>query len=169
MKIHQLLTPLGACLLAATPGVAAQGDSPFLPLKVQDAFVRGEKEQLPVLIWFSDPELPECRRMGQIFQDATLSAWLKENTISIQVHPLKEPKLAAHYAAQAPPTTVLCRSNRELIERLDGVVNAADFLSTFELAITGLRVAIKPEGVSATDPYAWLAWANHLLDRKSVV
>lgn len=157
-----LLTASFTLLAAATPSSALQTEGPFLPLKSQDAFARAEKEGLPVLIWFSDPETPECIRMARIFNDEGLTSWIKKNTICIQVHPTEEPKLASHYGAQAPPTTVLVQSSRQLIERLDGVVTADKFLSTFELAITGLRTAVLPEGELAKDPYAWLAWGNHL-------
>ena len=163
MTIPSILLTAGFALLAvAPPASALQTEGPFLPLKSQDAFARAEKEGLPVLIWFSDPELPECLRMARIFEDEGLTNWIKKNTICIQVHPKEEPKLASHYAAQAPPATVLVQNTRQLIERLDGVVSADKFLSTFELAITGLRTAVLPEGESAKDPYAWLAWGNHL-------
>jgi thioredoxin-related protein len=162
MNIPSLLFTLSLGLLAVAPTIASQTDSPFLPLKSQDAFARAETEGLPVLIWFSDPELPMCRRMKRIFHEEHLFNWIKKNTICIQAHPREEPKLAARYGAQAPPCSLLIGSNRQLIERLDGVVNADKFLSTFELALTGLIAAALPEGESATDPYAWLAWANHL-------
>ena len=163
MTIPSILLTAGFALMAAAPPSSAlQSDGPFLPLKSQDAFARAEKEGLPVLIWFSDPELPECRRMARIFKDEGLTNWIKKNTICIKVSPQDEPKLASHYAAQAPPATVLVQNTRQLIERLDGVVSADKFLSTFELAVTGLRIAVLPEGDLAKDPYAWLAWGNHL-------
>ncbi len=162
MNIPSLLLTLSLGLLAVAPTIASQADSPFLPLKSQDAFARAEAEGLPVLIWFSDPELPTCRRMKRIFHEKQLFDWIKKNTICIQLHPREEAKLASHYGAQAPPCSLLIGSNRTLIERLDGAVNADKFLSTFELALTGLRAAALPEGEAANDPYAWLAWANHL-------
>ena len=162
MNIPSLLFTLSLGLSAVAPTIASQADNPFLPLKSQDAFVRAEAEGLPVLIWFSDPELPACRRMQRIFREEHLFNWIKKNTVCIQVHPLEEAKLAARYGAQAPPCTLLIDSNRTMIERLDGAVNADKFLSTFELALTGLRAAALPEGETANDPYAWLAWANHL-------
>lgn len=160
------MLPIPALLLAlapAPPALALQApETPFLDLTAADAFVRAQDEGKPVLMWVHDLELPECRRMQQIFRDPQLAAWLKEHTIAIQRRPEEEQKLVSRLAAQVAPTTVLMSPDQGLIERVEGGMDAKTFLLTFELALIGMGAPERPEGDSAEDPYAWLGYANHL-------
>lgn len=152
-----------ALLLAALPLSAAQApESPFLDLTAADAFVRAAEEDKPVLIWFYDLELPECRRMQQIFREPELAAWLKKHTVAIQRKPAEEQKLVSRLAAQVAPSTVLLTPGQGLVERVEGGMDARTFLLTFELALIGMGAPALPEGDAAEDPYAWLGYANHL-------
>ena len=128
-----------ALLLAALPVQAAQApESPFLDLTAADAFVRATEENKPVLIWFYDLELPECRRMQQIFRDPELAAWLKKHTVAVQRKLAEEQKLVSRLAAQVAPSTVLLTPDQGLVERVEGGMDARTFLLTFELALIGM-------------------------------
>lgn len=160
------MLPIPALLLGLAPALPAPAlqapETPFLDLTAADAFVRGQDEGKPVLMWVYDLELPECRRMQQIFRDPQLSSWLKEHTIAIQRRPEDEQKLVSRLAAQVTPTTVLMSPDQGLIERVEGGMDAKAFLLTFELALIGMGAPERPEGDRAEDPYAWLGYANHL-------
>ena len=166
---------LASALLAPATALAAPAPSPlvwagatqdpFVDVSVADAFARAEKQSKLVCLFFHQESQPESRRMlRETFPDEALRTWLEANAVSILIDRDAKPELAARFDVNRTPVTQLRRADKSLIEVVAYFQSPVELLAACEAAVRGLTVNACPDGENARDPYAWLAWGNHLFN-----
>jgi thioredoxin-like negative regulator of GroEL len=155
-------TRLTAALVGALTSLAA-AEKPFQDLSVADAFALAEKNDKLVLVYFHQDSEPECKRMrATTWSDEKVLAWIAENAVAIEVDIDADPQTAARLGVSKAPVVKLMEADRRVVELLEYYHSPGDLLGSIRAALAGRGEASKPEGEHATEPYAWLGYANFL-------
>jgi len=162
-RLFTFATGLTLALLFAEPGLAAPSapDEPFLDLTIPDVLARAEKEQKLAFIFFYDSE-PESRRMlAQTYTDDGVKSWMEEHVVATKISHTQLAQLG-RYSVSKFPTSLLLRPDQATLYRVQGLVDPSQLLMALSTAILGTGKVERPDGASAENPMAWLAWANWL-------
>ena len=156
------------CIVALAVPTVAEGL--FEDLSIYDALSKAGRSNRVVLVSWTRPDDPQCRRMNQIWGDSDVAQWIERYAVAVQVDGEAEPRQALNWNIGQFPTTMLIKSNGSAIMRVVGAKTAKQFVIEADAALQGDRAGAKakleaPSGEQASDPLAWLDYANALFSR----
>lgn len=152
--------------LALTAGLSSASpasDAPFLELSLTDAAARANAEHQLLVLYFHSEVSPDCARMlKQTWAADSVREWLSQNALAIQV-PETDTKLKARFGVNLYPQVILLNPDgMTLLHKTEGFAGPTELLISLSASTLGEGKPTRPEGSDATNPMAWLTWANHL-------
>ena len=159
-------TRLCAITLATLAGLTSPtlaSDAPFADLSLQDAAARAQKEERLLVLFFDSETSPDARRMlERTWTDESVLAWLKEEAIALQI-PATDSKLKNRYGINWYPQTFLINPDgMRILHKIEGHATATKLVIEMTASLLGNDSQSRPEGDTATNPLAWMAFANYL-------
>ncbi|MFT5050800.1 MAG: hypothetical protein ACI8QZ_002205 [Chlamydiales bacterium] len=146
---------------------ALAGDSLFKDLTVYDALAAARRSNQVVLVSWTRPDDPACKRMEATWEDSEMIDWVNKNAIAVQIDGSKERRQAQNWEIRAYPSVLLIKPDGTVVVRVNGVQPLNELLVEFSVAARAARsgkraVVEQPRDDAANDPEAWLAYANGL-------
>ena len=137
----------------------------FLDLLYEEATqLATEQEKFIFVAWEMEGSGACLRMERQTYADPALRAWLEENTIPVLYDIVVDSKLAKTFGRQYAPSAYLIGPGG-IVDHRAGFHTPEQLLSFLDAASYGVRTSeapAMPTGEAAEDPYAHLAWANHV-------
>jgi len=129
------LLPVALSFCAITSGFA---DAPFLDLKFDDALKKAAQENKIVLIDVCTTWCPPCRELERVtWPDADVQKLLNEKTVPLMINADNNEQLADKYNVVTYPCVLLLKPDGTEIDRLIGFRPPKDFISDFNLSMSG--------------------------------
>jgi thioredoxin-related protein len=117
---------------------SAFSDAPFVDLKFDDACKKASQEHKIVLIDFYTMWCVSCKELDrETWPDADVKKLLGDKTVPLKIDAEKEDKLADRYSVVTYPCVLLLKPDGTEIDRLVGTREPKDFISDFNLSISG--------------------------------
>ena len=155
------LSLLAAPFLLVTAGLV-QADEPFVEMEIPAAFAQAEEDGKVVVLFFHEAaERSSVRMLTQTFGNEDVRKWLATNAVSLLIPP-SNGKALTRFQVNTFPYTVILDGSGKVLHRIDGDVDAPDFLLDSQTALLALGGSVKPSGANEDSAIAWLAYANYL-------
>lgn len=151
---------------------AGQGQT-FVQLPFDDAMVlAGEQEKLLAVCWFHSQDTRSVAFAGRVWESPRMQEWLGEKAVTLRFDADRKRNLALKQSVPSYPTFILYngRDGKELTRVVGPGYSASEYINLLDSRLLGrLEEPVRPTEEAASDPQAWLAWANHSSIQREVL
>jgi len=160
-------TQLRTLCLAMLAMPAMAGDGLFKDITVYDALAQARRSNQVVLVSWTRPDDPACKRMSSTWSKAEVVEWVNRNAIAVEIDGNKERRQAQNWQVKSYPSVILIQPDGTVILRAVGFQMAEQMVVELEAAVRAAKAGVdgstlRPSDDTVNDPQAWLTYANAL-------